>query len=138
MRRSALAITVIPPITFTAIFIVLARPPWPAYRLIGLVLAIVGFTGITIARFTLGDSFSIAPEARKLVTSGIYARIRHPIYVFGSIAIAGVFLYVRVPWACLVLIPLTLVQVYRARAEERVLTAKFGEAYTNYKQKTWL
>jgi protein-S-isoprenylcysteine O-methyltransferase Ste14 len=34
----------------------------------------------------------------------------------------------------LVIIPL---QVYRARNEERVLREKFGDAYLEYKQKTW-
>lgn len=138
MRAPALFVTVVPPIVFTIVFSALARPPWPAYRWLGLVLAVVGFAGITVARFTLGDSFSIAPEARKLVNSGIYSRLRHPVYVFGMLAIAGVFLYVRIPSACLVLVPVAILQVKRAQAEERVLTEKFGEAYIDYKRRTWL
>ena len=39
-----------------------------------------------LARWQLGDAFSVAPEARRLVTRGLYARIRHPIYVFGTLA----------------------------------------------------
>jgi protein-S-isoprenylcysteine O-methyltransferase Ste14 len=73
MRASALFVTIVPPIVFAILFIALAQPPWPAYRLVGLTLAVIGFTGLTIARFTLGDSFSIAPEVRTLVTRGIYS-----------------------------------------------------------------
>jgi protein-S-isoprenylcysteine O-methyltransferase Ste14 len=137
MRASALVVTVAPPIAFAIIFIALAQPPWPTYRLLGLALAIIGFTGLTIARFTLGDSFSIAPEARKLVTTGIYSRVRHPVYSFGMIAIAGVLLYLQLPWVCLVLVPVAILQVKRAHAEEGVLFEKFGEAYLQYKRQTW-
>ena len=39
-----------------------------------------------VARRQLGVSFSVRPEARQLVTTGFYARFRHPIYVFGTMA----------------------------------------------------
>ena len=137
MRASAKAVTLVPPVAIIGILVAMAQPPWPPYRLIGLGVVLLGLAGLTLARITLGDSFSIAPEARQLVTSGIYSRVRHPVYVFSFIAIAGLFLYIRAPWGCLILIPLGFVQVFRARAEEKILTAKFGDAYTRYKQHTW-
>jgi len=48
-----------------------------------------------------------------------------------------VFLYLRLPkllWVLAALIPL---QVYRARKEDRVLAAKFGDEYGAYKARTW-
>ena len=137
MRASVLLVTFAPLVVFTGIFIALARPPWPAYRWLGLVLSVIGLVLLTIARINLGDSFSITPQAQALVTSGIYSKIRHPVYVFSAIAIAGLLLYIQMPWLCLLLIPIATLQVRRARAEERVLTEKFGEAYVKYKKETW-
>jgi len=137
MQRPAFVVTFLPPIAFIAIIVSLAQPPWPAYRLIGLALAIFGLVFLTFARLSLGDSFSVTPQARQLVTSGIYSKIRHPVYVFSFFAVAGLILYVRLPWLCVLLIPLLIVQISRARAEERVLTEKFGDAYTHYRQTTW-
>lgn len=48
------------------------------------------------------------------------------------------FLYLRMPAFCLILIPVAIMQVKRAKTEERVLTEKFGNSYLRYKQGTWL
>lgn len=110
---------------------------WGIRRFAGLVLTIVGLTGLTLARINLGNSFSIAPEARKLVTHGIYSRVRHPVYTFGAILIAGVALYIPVPYLLLALIPVVPMQIIRAREEGRVLENAFGEQYREYRKRTW-
>jgi protein-S-isoprenylcysteine O-methyltransferase Ste14 len=89
------------------------------------------------ARIQLGRSFSIAPKATALVTRGIYSRIRNPIYVFSATWIAGLALALGKPIGLLLLIPLIPMQVARARREGRVLEAEFGEAYREYRRKTW-
>ena len=97
--------------------------------------AIAGASGI--GRIQLGGSFSVRPKAHALVTHGLYSRIRNPIYVFGGLAIAGAFLYIDQPrylWLFVVLIPL---QIYRARQEGKVLEARFGDEYRQYKWRTW-
>lgn len=71
--------------------------PWDAQRYVGTAMALTGFIFIAIARFQLGKSFSIRPEAHELVTKGLYSRIRNPIYVFGTVALAGVFLVLHRP-----------------------------------------
>jgi protein-S-isoprenylcysteine O-methyltransferase Ste14 len=51
---------------------------------------------LTISRIQLGDSFSVSPQAKQLVTrGGLYSRIRNPIYVFGTIVFAGPFLFLE-------------------------------------------
>jgi protein-S-isoprenylcysteine O-methyltransferase Ste14 len=125
------------PFIIGSAFLVYDRADFDTYRIAGMVLALVGFSMLTIARLRLGDSFSIAPEAKQLVTTGIYAKVRHPVYVFGLIAIAGLFLYVHLFPALLVFLLLIPMQYKRARAEEKVLTAKFGDSYTAYKAGTW-
>jgi protein-S-isoprenylcysteine O-methyltransferase Ste14 len=92
---------------------------------------------LVLARIELGGSFSVRPKAQTLVTHGLYSRIRNPIYLFGGLAIAGVFLYINQPfylWIFVVLIPL---QIYRARQESKVLEARFGDEYLQYKSRSW-
>jgi protein-S-isoprenylcysteine O-methyltransferase Ste14 len=106
-------------------------------RIAGLVLVAFGLLMLTIARIQLGNAFSVTPQARMLVTHGIYSRVRHPVYVFSAIAIAGLVLYLRQPIFLLLLLVLIPVQIARAREEERVLDRHFGGAYAEYKRTTW-
>jgi protein-S-isoprenylcysteine O-methyltransferase Ste14 len=106
--------------------------------LIGLLLGLIGLGGVILSRYTLGQSFSIAPKATALVTRGIYSRIRNPIYIFGMIFLAGLVLIVSrpelLPAILIVLIP---IQIMRARREAAILEAKFGVAYREYRKQTW-
>jgi protein-S-isoprenylcysteine O-methyltransferase Ste14 len=71
------------------------------------------------------------------VTTGIYARVRHPVYVFSLLGLTGLVLYFE-QLPLLVLVPVIAVaQIVRARREERVLEQHFGDAYRSYRQKTW-
>ena len=106
-------------------------------RWVGLGLAAIGLSGVILGRYTLGKSFSIAAKARTLVTSGIYSKIRNPIYVSGAVFLTGVALILwRVEFLALfaVMIPM---QIVRARKEARVLEEKFGEEYREYRRRTW-
>jgi protein-S-isoprenylcysteine O-methyltransferase Ste14 len=112
-------------------------PPWTAARIAGLVLATPCFMLLILARVQLGQAFSVQAKASALVTSGLYSRIRNPIYVFGGLAIAGFMLWANQPWLLLIFVVLIPMQVWRSRVEERVLTEKFGAQYLEYKKKTW-
>ena len=137
MKRSARFATVVPIVVLPFIILSFARPPWTPLRLLGLALAISGFALLTIARIQLGNAFSVTPQATTLVTHGIYRRIRHPVYVFGAIGIAGLVLYLDRPnWLALLLV-IVPIQVVRSRQEERVLEERFGEEYRAYKRDTW-
>src|SRR5262249_11596499 len=50
-------------------------------QIAGLILLVIGFVLWTAARFQLGTSFTVTPQARQLVSTGIYSRIRNPIYI---------------------------------------------------------
>lgn len=111
--------------------------PHDELRLFGLLLALIGLTGVILARYTLGRSFSIAAKATALVTTGIYSRIRNPIYVSGIPFIVGVIFMVRQPHLWIVLLIIIPMQIIRARREARILESTFGDAYREYRQRTW-
>lgn len=111
--------------------------PWNAQRYIGTVLAVVGVSFIGLARYQLGKSFSIKAEAHALVTTGLYSKIRNPIYVFGLVMLIGLILVLQKPALWIVLVVVAIGQTVRARKEARVLEAAFGEQYREYRRKTW-
>jgi protein-S-isoprenylcysteine O-methyltransferase Ste14 len=120
------------------LWIVFSMPgPWDLQRRIGVVLMLIGVAGIATARYQLGNSFALRPKARQLVTHGIYSKIRNPIYVSGGVMLAGLVLVLHRPVLWLVLLALIVMQTLRARREAQVLEAAFGDAYREYRRKTW-
>jgi protein-S-isoprenylcysteine O-methyltransferase Ste14 len=90
-----------------------------------------------VARWQLGDAFSVTAQARHLVTRGLYSKIRHPIYVFGTLAFLFVVLALQGWPALIIWVVVIFIQVVRLRREERVLAETFGAEYTAYRSKTW-
>ncbi len=84
----------------------------------------------------LGDAFSIMPEARRLVTTGPYAMVRHPLYVVEEIGVIGLAIQFAQPWASLLAFASIGLQVLRSEYEERVLMEEFPD-YAAYRAKTW-
>jgi protein-S-isoprenylcysteine O-methyltransferase Ste14 len=111
--------------------------PLTGLRELGLALAIAAFLLWATARVQLGTSFSVKPQAKALVTRGVYSRICNPIYTFGLLWIVGLVLAVGHPAWLLILLALLPMQIVRARREARVLEAKFGEEYRAYRARTW-
>ena len=131
---------------FTSIFLIFALTvlairfadePWPTLRVAGAVIALASAVLILIARFQLGRAFSIRAKATRLVTTGLYARLRNPIYVFGCFFVVGVAMFISFWPLLLVLIILIPIQITRARTEAALLEATFGEEYRSYRRKTW-
>jgi len=128
----------IAPIPAVLILVPVGLPAtWRSSHVIGLALLVVGLGLLTLARWQLGDAFSIEPKATTLVTRGLYARIRNPVYVFGIVMLAGLLLYLNLPWLLPLLFPVVIFQVVRARREARVLEERFGDAYRDYRARTW-
>jgi len=115
------------------------HPPvaWTAMPVAGLCLLIVGFILWTVARFQLGASFAVKAEARQLVTRGLYSKIRNPIYVFGSMVMAGGILVLGKPVWLLIFLLVIPLQIGRTGKESAVLESAFGEEYRKYRAGTW-
>lgn len=137
MDRKPLFFIIVPPIAFAYVIARFLPAHWTGIQIAGLILSIGGLIPLTVSRIQLGNSFSLRPEARQLVTHGIYSRIRNPIYVFGTIAISGLFLYLNRPHLLLFLLVVLPMQIARARAEARVLEQRFGDEYRRYRSATW-
>jgi protein-S-isoprenylcysteine O-methyltransferase Ste14 len=110
---------------------------WDWRRILGIVLMLAGLAGIAAARYQLGRSFAVKAEAHQLVTHGLYSKIRNPIYVFGTVLIAGFVIFIRRPVGWFFMLLVIVVQFIRAHREARVLEAAFGDAYREYRRKTW-
>lgn len=117
--------------------LVLSHWQWNVRYLLGIGMAVLGFALWMVARVQLGKSFSVRAQARALVTTGLYSKFRHPIYLFGELAFAGLF----IAWGKLIgflyFVLVCAVQILRIRKEEAVLEQAFGEEYRRYKASTW-
>src|SRR3954453_2784824 len=97
MKIRPLMFTAIPPLAIAYLMARFVPAQWDANTVIGIVLLVLGVAMVTLARLQLGNSFSVRPQAKALGKSGIFSRVRNPIYVFSAIAIAGGILYAERP-----------------------------------------
>jgi protein-S-isoprenylcysteine O-methyltransferase Ste14 len=107
----------------------------PAVNLAASVLILTGSLLGAFVASRLGRSFSVLPEARRLVTEGPYRLVRHPLYLVEEIFILGILLPYALPWNLVLLVVHGGLQLERMRLEEQVLTSSFPE-YTAYAART--
>ncbi len=108
-----------------------------SFTYIGLALIIPSLVFFTIARIQLGSSFQVSAEANKLVTEGLYKKIRHPVYLFGLLFLLGFIIFIQMFYLLVFWGALIFLQRRRIKKEEKVLEEKFGEQYIKYKRETW-
>jgi len=130
---------VIPTVVLALYFLVpgVKEQPWTALRIVGVLLAATGYSLLITARIQLGNSFAVTPQAKALVTHGLYARIRNPIYVFVGVMWLGVTFALHFYWLFLPWCALLVLQTVRARQEGIVMQEAFGQAYIDYRKQTW-
>ncbi len=102
------------------------------------VLVTGGALIISMGLFRLGAHFTPLPHPRKagkLLTTGIYKWIRHPLYSGLFLITAGIALYsLNIPRGIIAFV-LLLVLYFKSQYEESLLQEKFPE-YATYKMKT--
>jgi protein-S-isoprenylcysteine O-methyltransferase Ste14 len=98
-------------------------------------ISLVG-TGLSVfALAHLGRSFSVMAEARRLVTSGPYRIVRHPLYLFEAVASLGILFQFFSFYGVLIYLAHCFLQLQRMKNEEAVLEGVFPE-YQTYRSKT--
>ncbi|HYA28066.1 MAG TPA: isoprenylcysteine carboxylmethyltransferase family protein [Acidobacteriota bacterium] len=107
----------------------------PAMEITALSMVIVGWMLSAYVLIWLGRAFSIMAQARRLVTTGPYAIVRHPLYLCEEIAMIGIALTHWSPEAALIVCVQWLFQLRRMTNEETVLRATFPE-YAAYAART--
>jgi len=117
-------------------FAVWKRPHTPMLT-VAVVVAAASFPLWILARLQLGTALSFRARADHLVTTGLYSRLRHPVYLFGSIAGVASLVALQVWWVLVVALLLSPITIVRAVREERLLRAAFGEEYEAWRRRTW-
>ena len=107
---------------------------------VGLVLTAAGFATAVVAQNTMGASWRIGvdqAERTELVTHGVFARVRNPIFTAMIAAQAGTALMAPT-WLSLLGVVLLVVgiELQVRRIEEPYLARVHGAAYTDYAART--
>lgn len=109
-------------------------------QIIGFTLVIGGNITLLLAYRKLGIYWSYPIDGMKkkkeFVKTGIYGKIRHPVYLSFNIFCIG-FNLILLDWLLLILYLLGAVGLYfQAIDEERILLEYFGDEYATYMKKT--
>lgn len=99
---------------------------------VGIGLILFGFLFRMAAR---GHKAEMSSEGKKLVTSGIYALIRNPMY-FGTFLIGTGVVLVLFKWWVFILFLAIFLGIYtpQINKEEKILSEYFGQEYHNYRK----
>jgi len=95
--------------------------------LAGDVLLVAGLLLSVYSLASLRSSFSLVPEARRLVTRGPYRWVRHPLYVGETISGLGIIISALSPLNLTVFALYCAAQITRAHLEDAVLRAEFPD-----------
>jgi protein-S-isoprenylcysteine O-methyltransferase Ste14 len=114
-------------------------PLWVAARWAAAVCAVLCLLATIACWRRMGRNWRMAVtphERTELVTTGLYAYLRHPIYAFSILLmLCSAVIVATVPMLVVAAIHILLMAV-KARNEERFLLAAHGDAYRSYCRRT--
>jgi protein-S-isoprenylcysteine O-methyltransferase Ste14 len=118
----------------------LTLPDREAWRWAGLAVSVLGAAVRVTSAWSLGKQFSsyvTLQENHQLVQTGLYKRVRHPMYLGLLMSMAGLALVFR-SWLVIPMLIWGLVFVLlRMGQEERLLAEHFGTEFESYRRRTW-
>jgi len=110
-----------------------------SWRWVGLGLGLVALAGLVEVHRQLGRFWSAyleLQENHQLITTGVYRRIRHPMYSVLFVALIGMAL-MSANWLFMALCAARMLLFFeRMRREEAMLMGQFGDEYRHYQQRT--
>ncbi|SFU08437.1 Protein-S-isoprenylcysteine O-methyltransferase Ste14 [Algoriphagus locisalis] len=118
----------------TSLFLKSGLTDYLGYMLAGFgtIIATKSSRNYSLKRF-LGFS-SAVNEEEQLVTTGLYAKVRHPLYSGLVLIFMGYFLFAGTISALIHLVCLLVYLPFGIYFEEKNLVEKFGEDYKNYRE----
>jgi protein-S-isoprenylcysteine O-methyltransferase Ste14 len=115
---------------------IVVPPPLPGLAWVGLIITVLGFMGVLAAQTGMGASWRIgvdATERTELVTTGVFAVVRNPIFTAMLTALAGLVLMVPTPVTGAALLCLFLAVELQVRVvEEPYLFGAHQDSYARY------
>ena len=108
---------------------------WPPMPIAGaaLILAGAALVAWTMRVFRSWRFQARIDAGHRLSTDGPFAWVRHPIYAALDLLALGTLLWLPTPWTATGLLLMAVMGDVRARGEEKVLQAAFGDAYRRYR-----
>jgi protein-S-isoprenylcysteine O-methyltransferase Ste14 len=144
------AVIVFPPLILLAVVVLGVVLDWavPLDFVAALPLSVRVFAGLVLLLFGVAmivgakqgfdaAGTNIRPDrpTTSLVTTGLFAHTRNPVYIGGELALLGLALLLGSAWILVLMVPATLLLHYGVvLREERYLERKFGAAYLAYKE----
>ena len=110
----------------------------PAIEYLSVFLIVLGLIVAILARKKLADNWSSVVDyktSHKLITTGFYKYMRHPIYTGFLLMGFGTFLFFNVKNLCMVFAVGIIFLVIRIRKEEELMSKHFPKEYPEYKKK---
>lgn len=104
-------------------------------ELAGLIISMTGAALSIIALWSLKRCFSLMVEVRQLITTGMYKRIRHPLYMSEIIHAFGTSILAAHPIALSVFCITLVLEIIRAKLEEHKFL-RMVPAYADFKKRT--
>ena len=107
-------------------------PFFPISNIVGVILLMIGFIVHGSSHRVHKQAHQQSGKIEKLVTEGIYSKIRHPCYsglilIYFGFAFASGIIWILVP-----VVIFTVLTVLTAIREEEVMKDKFGKEYEEY------
>jgi len=108
---------------------------WGGLFLFIMGMALVFLSGLALNRFYSKDV--TLQEDHKLVTKGVYSRIRHPRYLGGILSSAGLSLLYRSWIGIIGMGAFCILIIIRIHDEEQLMHQEFGSQWESYCSRTW-
>ncbi|MHB8203252.1 MAG: methyltransferase [Desulfomonilaceae bacterium] len=108
-------------------------------KLVGAIIGICGFGAAYLAYRELGRNFRVFAAPRrsgKLISTGIYSNVRHPMYTAVMFAFLGYIIYWGSLWCFPLWLAMTILYIVKAWKEEDVLKQRYP-GYEDYQKRSW-
>lgn len=108
-------------------------------QLVSIILTIVGLITAIVARRTISDNWSGHIEIKKdhkLITTGVYSYVRHPIYTGLFLMSLGTLILSQTILAIIFFLAIVGVFTFKLTQEEKLLMKHFPKEYPAYKKRT--